>query len=98
MAMPGFYAEQDSTEYARHQRYGVAHLCPQTIHTSDISPDSKIYGANMGPTWGRQDPGGPHIGHMNFAIWVVLLLDMKKTHWCYLGTACIFRDYFVFKG
>ena len=25
------------------------------------SPDSKIHGANMGPTWGRQDPGGPHV-------------------------------------
>ena len=24
----------------------------------------------MGPIWGRQDPGGPHIGPMNFAIWV----------------------------
>ena len=24
----------------------------------------------MGPTWDRQDPGGPHVGHMNFAIWV----------------------------
>ena len=23
--------------------------------------DSKINGANMGPTWGRQDPGGPHV-------------------------------------
>ena len=23
----------------------------------------------MGPIWGRQDPGGPHIGPMNFAIW-----------------------------
>ena len=23
----------------------------------------------MGPTWGRQDPGGPHIGAMNFDIW-----------------------------
>ena len=32
-------------------------------------PDSKIHGANMGPTWGRQDPGGPHVGPMNFAIW-----------------------------
>ena len=21
------------------------------------------------PIWGRQDPGGPHIGPMNFAIW-----------------------------
>ena len=23
----------------------------------------------MGPTWGRQDPDGPHVGPMNFAIW-----------------------------
>ena len=29
-------------------------------------PDSKIHGANMGPIWGRQDPGGPHVGPMNF--------------------------------
>ena len=24
----------------------------------------------MEPIWGRQDPGGPHVGPMNFAIWV----------------------------
>ena len=29
-------------------------------------PDSKVHGANMGPIWGRQDPGGPHVGSMNF--------------------------------
>ena len=34
-------------------------------------PNSKVHGANVGPTWGRQDPGGPHVGHINFAIWVV---------------------------
>ena len=38
-------------------------------------PDSKVHGANMGPIWGRQDPGGPHFGPMNFALWVVLLLQ-----------------------
>ena len=32
------------------------------------TPDSKVHGANMGPIWGRQDPGGPHVGPMNFAI------------------------------
>ena len=32
-------------------------------------PDSTVHGANMGPTWGRQDPGGPHVGHMNLVIW-----------------------------
>ena len=33
------------------------------------TPDSKVHGANMGPIRGRQDPGGPHVGPMNFAIW-----------------------------
>ena len=32
-------------------------------------PDSKVHGANMGPIWGRQDPGEPHVGPMNLAIW-----------------------------
>ena len=35
-------------------------------------PDSKVHGANMGPIWGQQDPGGPHVGPLNFAIWVAL--------------------------
>ena len=34
-----------------------------------LYPDSKIHGANVGSTWGRQDPGGPHDGHTNLAIW-----------------------------
>ena len=38
-------------------------------------PDSKVYGANMGPIWGRQDPGGPHVGPMNFAIWDSILVS-----------------------
>ena len=41
-------------------------------HISNNCPDSKVYGANMGPIWGRKDPGGTHIGPMNFAIWVEL--------------------------
>ena len=36
-----------------------------------MSSDSKVHGANMGPIWGRHDPGGPQVGPMNFAIWVV---------------------------
>ena len=38
--------------------------------TAIITPDSKVHGANMGPIWGRQDPGGPHVDPMNLAIWV----------------------------
>ena len=40
--------------------------------TLENYPDSKVHGANMGPIWGRQDPGGSHIGPINFAIWVLL--------------------------
>ena len=38
-------------------------------------PDSKVHWANMGPTWVWQDPGGPHVGPMNLAIWVVIVKD-----------------------
>ena len=38
-------------------------------HEHSGFPDSN--GASMGPIWGRQDPGGPHVGPMNFAIWVI---------------------------
>ena len=36
-------------------------------------PDNNVHGAKMGPIWGRQDPGGPHAGPMNFAIWVGMM-------------------------
>ena len=42
------------------------------LNIETLPPDSKVHGTNMGPIWGRQDPGGPHVGPMNFAIWVVL--------------------------
>ena len=31
-------------------------------------PDSKVHGANMGPTWLLPAPDGPHVGPMNLAI------------------------------
>ena len=34
----------------------------------DMSPDSKVHGANMGPTWVLSAPDGPHVGSMNLAI------------------------------
>ena len=43
----------------------VVHASPwTTIPRGDVSgmvgsiPDSKVHGTNMGPNWGRQDPGG----------------------------------------
>ena len=50
----------------RHQVEAITELIYLNI------PDSKVHEANMGPIWGRQDPGGPHVGPMNFAIWDTL--------------------------
>ena len=54
------------------------------IKYADSHPDSKVHGANMGPIWGRQDPAGPHVGPMNFAIWALLCYDLQlliSAHW-----------------
>ena len=48
---------------------------------SDGYSDSKVYGANMGPIWGRQDPGGPHVGPTNLDIWVQLVSRENLQSW-----------------
>ena len=45
------------------------------ISNGVTATDSKIHGAKMGLIWGRQDPGVPHVGRMNFAIWDSLALS-----------------------
>ena len=51
-------------------------MAPQGDKTSTTMvltySDSKVHGANMWPIWGRQGPGGPHVGPMNFTISVVI--------------------------
>ena len=41
-------------------------------------PDSKVHGANMGPTWVLSAPDGPHVGLMNLAI--RNMLSCSKPH------------------
>ena len=43
------------------------------VSISNQCPDSKVHGANMGPTWVLSAPGGPHVGPINLAIRVYLL-------------------------
>ena len=73
--------------YLPHGKINMWYLCILWKHKGDYVtqhdpipkaqinaiPDSKVHGANMGPIWGRQDPGGPHVGPMNFAVWDQLL-------------------------
>ena len=49
---------------------GISYPRPYIIKLPKLYPDSKVHWANMGPIWDQEDPGWPHVGRMNFAIWV----------------------------
>ena len=84
---------------------------PSSVHesfnlTSDVKsrwqtiPDSKVHGANMGPTWVLLAPDGPHVGPMNLAIW-----DVKQRHFPHIDVNndvmmwfWRFLSIFMFKG
>ena len=58
------------------ERLGSNFLCIISKQTSMIDiPESKVHGANRGPIWGRQDPGGPHVGPMKIAIRDIVLFQ-----------------------
>ena len=41
----------------------------------DLTLDSKVHGANMGPTWVLSAPDGPHVGSVNLAIRELIMMD-----------------------
>ena len=57
-----------------------------------VYPDSKVHGVNMGPIWGRRDPGGPHVGPINFAIWASMITRNNVGHkaWLHLSLLCAY--------
>ena len=55
-------------------------------------PDSKVHGANMGPTWVLSAPDWPHVGPMNLAIWVVNFPQKRASnieHWSFFYVSFI---------
>ena len=44
------------------------HLLNIFVNIYHANPNSKVHGANMGPTWVLSVPDGPHVGPMNLAI------------------------------
>ena len=59
---------------------GGAECAHGSLEVSHAYPGSKVHWANIGPIWGRQDPGGPHVGPMNFdfmAHWQVLCCTLS---------------------
>ena len=55
--------------YSILQRPLIACFVYWMIYEIVSNPYSMVHGAHMVPIWGRQDPGGPHVSPMNFAIW-----------------------------
>ena len=55
----GEIQQQKSCNYVfRFTMHHTVNAMIQKVHQG--KRDSKVYGANTGPTWGRQDPGGTH--------------------------------------
>ena len=50
----------------------LGHCRVRLLIALKLYPDSKVHGANMGPTWVLSAPDGPHVGPMNLAIRVYI--------------------------
>ena len=60
--------QQDIVHFLQNKTFAT--LCHNVMHKAhnQVSPDSKVHLANMGPTWVLAAPGGHHVDHMNLAI------------------------------
>ena len=57
----------------------AAYVCEKPLSRY---PESKVHGANMGPTWGRQDPGWPHEPcYLGIVILNIHYDGLKMTSW-----------------
>ena len=50
----------------------------------------------MGPTWGRQDPDGPHVGPMNLAIWDLVSCSTILTEHAHYPIYTIINSVYVY--
>ena len=96
---PPYIQVQTMSVHTDESYYANIRVCSliTACYTGEWLSDSKVHGANMAPIWGRQDPGGPHVGPMNFVIWAAFCLSSR----CYkLLYNCEFVDiiYKLFLG
>ena len=65
-------------EFSRPQY--INQLCKWREHSGTeymlTDPESKVHGANMGPTWVLSAPDGPYVGPMNLAIRICIYLPV----------------------
>ena len=61
--------------------------------TFNFNPDSKVHGANMGPSWDLLAPDGPHVIPMNLDIWEPFQrLDVVYFYIKWTPTVCLPSD------
>ena len=74
MVVVNVYWDQSETSVSMNVYQGTRGSVSANLCTT---PDRQVHGANIGSIWGRQDPGGPHVGPTNFVIcvyeWATLL-------------------------
>ena len=57
-----------------------------------ILPDSKVHGANMGPTWVLSAPCGPHVGPINLAVRAAIQQEKGRTRvWTFRVSLVIYH-------
>ena len=81
------YFEGVSQRQANKNRSNLTQTSSEGMHrVIRHVPDSIVCGANMGPSWGRQDPGEPHGGPVNFVTWGVFHMDVEnRNRWQTVG-------------
>ena len=68
------------SSYMQDKQYMQETIMDASLYTSwrNIDPDSKVHGANMGPTWVLSAPDGPHVGP-----WTLLSRDAASFAHCH---------------
>ena len=93
----GSVSDSSLYHYLYNYTFTIIAASPRRKWVNGRCPDSKVIEFNMGPNWGRQDPGGPHVGPMNHAIWVGYFrspnTSLPLTRISYVYPKCIRRDF-----
>ena len=74
-------AENASIWWRHHDFLGSTKIICIVYHSPhwDSTPDSKVHGATMGPTWVLSAPDGPHVGPMKNVIRDRLFMEDKDS-------------------
>ena len=88
------HCNPDGTTWKKHVYTFSSADCTCWWSSDDKIPRATLIARFMGPTWGPS--GGPHVGPMNFAIWVRVKPYRLNARWSYrdglLSSSCFLLD------